>query len=128
MQVSKRILIIGSGSIAKKHIQILNKHWPSFEIAIYKKGNISGAWMPTVVFSEQSNIKRDIILKAFKSKNIDARVFFWPLSSFPMFKTNNKNVNSWSISERSINLPSYHDIKNKDLDNVIDVVKDLIKK
>ena len=41
MQVSKRILIIGSGSIAKKHIQILKKYWPSFEIAIYKKGNIS---------------------------------------------------------------------------------------
>lgn len=120
--------------IVKKKRFILNYYksklldYKDIKMNYDKKGNFSGAWMPTVVFSKQSNVKRNIILKAFKSKNIDARVFFWPLSSFPMFKNNKKNVNSWSISERSINLPSYHDIKNKDLDNVIDVVKSLINK
>lgn len=120
--------------IVKKKRNILNYYksklldYEELKMNYDKKGNISGAWMPTVVFSKKSNVKRNVILKAFKNNNIDARVFFWPLSSFPMFENNEKNVNSWSISERSINLPSYHDIKNKDLDNVIKVVKKLIKK
>ena len=38
MKDSKRILIIGFGSIARKHVRILNQNWPSFEIGIYKKG------------------------------------------------------------------------------------------
>ena len=40
MNYSKRILIIGFGSIARKHIRILNKYWPDFEIAIYKEGKL----------------------------------------------------------------------------------------
>ena len=93
-----------------------------------KKNNTSGAWMPTVVFSKKIKIKRKTILNAFKEKNIDARVFFWPLSSFPMFKSQQNNLNSWSIAERAINLPSYHDIKRKELDVVIEVIKTLIEK
>ena len=84
--------------------------------------------MPTVVFSKKIKIKRKTILNAFKEKNIDARVFFWPLSSFPMFKSQQNNLNSWSIAERAINLPSYHDIKRKELDVVIKVIKTLIEK
>jgi len=93
-----------------------------------KKNNTSGAWMPTVVFSKKIKIKRKTILNAFKEKNIDARVFFWPLSTFPMFKSQQNNFNSWSIAERAINLPSYHDIKRKELDVVIKVIKTLIEK
>ena len=43
MEYSKRILIIGFGSIARKHIRILHKYWPSFEIAIYKEGKLSNS-------------------------------------------------------------------------------------
>ena len=38
MNDAKRVLIVGFGSIARKHIRTLNKNWPSFEIGIYKKG------------------------------------------------------------------------------------------
>ncbi len=40
MNDSKRIIISGFGSIAKKHIRILKKFWPSIEIAIFKQGEI----------------------------------------------------------------------------------------
>ena len=92
------------------------------------KGNVSGAWMPTVVFNQNSKIRRNKILEAFKKENIDARVFFWPLSSLPMFKSKRSNINAWSISERAINLPSYYEITNKQMDLVIKVIKSLIQK
>jgi len=92
-----------------------------------RAGVINGAWMPTAVFTEPSKITRDILLKAFLDKRIDARVFFWPLSSLPMFQTNNNNKNAYSIASRAINLPSYVDMTNEQINEVIDVIKSLLK-
>jgi perosamine synthetase len=82
------------------------------------EGVENGAWMPTVVFSEQSYVTREKLLCAFESENIDARVFFWPLSSLRMFNPVQVNINSWSLPNRAINLPSYHDISNQDIKRV----------
>lgn len=48
-------------------------------------GTINGAWMPTVVFAPETGITREKLQNAFAAENVDARVFFWPLSSLPMF-------------------------------------------
>tara|TARA_B110000008_G_scaffold61680_1_gene61480 strand:+ start:16853 stop:17965 length:1113 start_codon:yes stop_codon:yes gene_type:complete len=87
---------------------------------------INGAWMPTVLFSEESGIKRELLQKYFHKNNIDARVFFWPLSSLPMFKSIPGNTNSYSIPNRAINLPSYHDMIESDLIRVVQCIKDII--
>ena len=68
------------------------------------------------------------ILKKFKEKNIDGRVFFSPLSSLSMFSPKKLNFNSWSIPNRSINLPSYHDISTDEMDRVIEVLLTLMLK
>jgi perosamine synthetase len=88
------------------------------------EGTVNGAWMPTVVFSEESKVTREKLQVAFASKNIDARVFFWPLSKFAMFEIfeQKNNVNSLNIPQRSINLPSYHDISMDDIDRVSSVI------
>ena len=83
------------------------------------EGTVNGGWMPTVVFSPESGITREKLQALFKKENVDARVFFWPLSSLPMFEDNEVNVNSWNIPTRAINLPSYHDLSNQDLSSVI---------
>jgi perosamine synthetase len=49
-------------------------------------------------------------MAAFEAENIDARVFFHPLSSLPIFQPVAANVNSQDIPKRAINLPSYHDM------------------
>jgi perosamine synthetase len=89
------------------------------------KGIINGAWMPTVVFDLILGINQEAILRAFTSENIDARVFFWPLSSLPMFEDNKLNLNAWDIPTRAINLPSYNDLTDKDMRRVIAVIKTL---
>jgi len=86
---------------------------------------INGAWMPTVVFASDTGITREKLQAAFVAENADARVFFWPLSGLPMFDSEITNVNSRSIPERAINLPSYHDIETKDLDRVIQAIMGL---
>ena len=85
----------------------------------------NGSWMPTVVFDPESGITREILQNAFKKENVDARVFFWPLSSLDFFNPVFENKNSWSIPNRAINLPSYHDISDQDLKRVLRVLIDL---
>lgn len=87
---------------------------------------VNGYWMPTLVFSPETGITREVLVDAFKAADIDARVFFHPLSSLPMFQSKPENQNSYDIPGRAINLPSYHDMTNADLDRVIAVIENLI--
>jgi perosamine synthetase len=83
---------------------------------------VNGAWMPTVVFDEEAGVSREKLVAAFAADNIDARVFFYPLSELPMFDAMQRNRHAWSIPERAINLPSYHDMTTGDQDRVLDVL------
>lgn len=101
---------------------------PGISINNETLGTENGAWMPNIVFMPETAITREMLQESFASQNIDARVFFWPLSSLPMFKPVKGNLNAWDIPSRSINLPSYHDIQEKDLHRVIDTVTQLYYK
>lgn len=82
----------------------------------------NGAWMPTVVFDRSLAVTREELQQAFTAENIDARVFFWPLSSLPMFEPRPENVVSWDLPTRSINLPSFHDMTANELNRVADTL------
>lgn len=85
-------------------------------------GTILGAWMPTVVFGKETRVGRDQLLAAFAAENIDARVFFHPLSGLPMFEKCPDNVHAWDIPNRAINLPSFNDITDTEMDRVVAVI------
>ena len=85
---------------------------------------INGAWMPTIVFDKLTGVTREKLQSIFKSENIDARVFFHPLSSLSMFEDKEININSWNIPLRSINIPSYHDLSNQDIKRVAQEIVD----
>ena len=88
------------------------------------EGTINGAWMPTIIFEKQTGVTREQLQSLFKSRNIDARVFFHPLSSLSMFEDKEININSWNIPLRSINIPSYHDLSNQDIKRVAQEIVD----
>lgn len=96
---------------------------PGAQVNPEPEGTINGAWMPTVVFEAESGVTRESLQRAFHAENIDARVFFWPLSSLPMFTARRENVIAYSLPERAINLPSYHDLSPADQGRVIAVVR-----
>ena len=87
---------------------------------------VNVVWMPTVVFSGKCKTTREILQQKFNENNIDARVFFWPLSSLPMFEPVLENKNSYSIPGRAINLPSYHDMSDQDLSRVVSCLQEVI--
>lgn len=89
-------------------------------------GTVNGAWMPTAVFDPNTGITREALQDAFAQVNIDARVFFWPLSSLTMFESQPHNRVAYDIPERAINLPSYDELTESELERVVNVLKQVI--
>jgi len=92
----------------------------------------SGAWMPNFVFDRETGLDRARLVEAFKAADIDARVFFYPLSATPPFAERHgdarrRNVNAWDIPERAINLPSFHDMTDDHFDRVFGVIDALMQ-
>jgi perosamine synthetase len=87
-------------------------------------GTVNGAWMPTVVFDVEIGVTTEKIQHIFAENNIDARVFFHPLSGMPMFEEKPQNRLAYDIPKRAINLPSYHEISIDEQDRVISIVRD----
>ncbi len=96
---------------------------PGVAMNLEPAGTTNGAWMPTAVFDEGTGVTREALQAAFKTENIDARVFFHPLSSLPMFRCRPENKNAWQIPGRAINLPSFHEITAIEQDRVTAVVR-----
>jgi perosamine synthetase len=90
-------------------------------------GTVNGAWMPTLVFAPETGVTRELLQVAFAEENIDARVFFHPLSSLPMFTPCAHNRLAWDIPGRAINLPSYHDMTDEEQQRVAAVVRSALR-
>jgi perosamine synthetase len=91
------------------------------------EGIVIGAWMPTAVFSAETGLTCEILQKELAAQQIDARVFFSPLSSLPMFDDRKENKFSWAIPERAINLPSYHDLTQEQQDVIVNIIIQRLK-
>lgn len=102
------------------------KAYQSISLNPENAGTVNGAWMPTAVFDRDMGITREMLQQAFSAANIDARVFFHPLTSLPMFSEKRDNRHAWDIPERAINLPSYHDMTEDEISRVTDVIVGLI--
>ena len=88
---------------------------------------VNGAWMPTAVFAPQTGVTRERLQAAFSAENIDARVFFHPLSSLPMFAPRAGGRLAADISRRAINLPSFHDMSDDEQQRVVGVIRSLLR-
>ena len=73
-----------------------------------------------------SNI--DEFFKYGKSKGVDFRPFFVPLSSLPFFEKNKSNVNSYKLFQNGINLPSFHDMTFDDCKDVSEIIVSFINR
>jgi perosamine synthetase len=85
-------------------------------------GTVNGYWMPTFVVQSNLNFNRSNLLKEFSKNNIDGRVFFWPLSSLPMFTESRQNKYAYTLAKNGVNLPSYFGITDDDILFVSEIV------
>lgn len=101
--------------------------WEGVSVNPEDSNTVIGAWMPTVVFDKAMGITRERLQAVFAEENVDARVFFHPLSSLPMFEDVRENRHAWDIPDRAINLPSYHDMTVADQDRIIGTIHRLVR-
>lgn len=80
-------------------------------------------WMINCVF--QSNIELGAAIKMFNEAGIDARPFFWPLSMQKPYTKYHRDqlINSRLLQNRSINVPNYFDMTEKDISLVVKTLK-----
>ena len=79
--------------------------------------------MVNVVFSEELGITRDLMIEQFSENNIDARVFFWPLSDLEFINCKTNNSIAKSLPGRAVNIPCFHDITEQEQFRVINIIK-----
>lgn len=84
---------------------------------------VNGFWMPTIVADEDAPFDRARLLATLTAENIDGRVFFWPLSTLPMFEAKPDHIVANRVHARAINLPSYHDLTESEVARVCRVVR-----
>lgn len=89
-------------------------------------GTAIGAWMPNLLCAAETGVTSEQLQQAFSADNIDARVFFHPLASLPMFGSKPGAKNSVDIAHRSINLPSYHDMTDEEQQRVALLVREVL--
>lgn len=85
-------------------------------------------WMPTVVFDKSLNVNRYDLMNYLKERGVDSRPFFYPLSSLPMFEEKRENKVSYDIYERAVNLPSHHELKFLQVQQVVGEIKNYLSK
>lgn len=94
---------------------------PGIRMNPQPQGCINGSWMPTVV-AEPGKSSRERLLACMQSDAIDGRVFFWPLSTLPIFGGGHGTPHARDIASRAINLPSHHDLTAEEAERVIAAV------
>jgi perosamine synthetase len=90
-------------------------------------GTTNSYWMPTIVVDEGVVFDREQLLEVFRDNDIDGRVFFWPLTSLTIFD-GRPNPVAQSIYRRALNLPSYHDLADQDLERVATLIRRHMKR
>lgn len=88
------------------------------------QGTRNGYWMPCIVIDAGVPFNREQLLESFKTDHIDGRVFFWPLSMLPMFSPRPENLISYGLYPRAVNLPTYPDLTDQQMDRVVAHIRD----
>jgi perosamine synthetase len=109
-------------AILRRYKQLLAPY-PRIAMNPEPDGTVNGAWMPTAVFAPETGVTRERLQAAFAAESIDARVFFHPLTSLPMFGSQAGAPRAADIAARAINLPSFHDMTDDEQQRVVDVIR-----
>ncbi len=93
-------------------------------------GTKNSYWMVTAVIDEGFDLPKVRLMESFAAQGIDARPFFYPLSSLPAYgflggegKWLRKNPIAYRLSPQAINLPSALNITREDVVRVCNSLK-----
>lgn len=84
-------------------------------------------WMVTIVWDKKYKISKEKMIKELGKYNIQARPFFYPLSSLPAINCKADTPISFDISKRAINLPCGLNITQDDIEYICKILKKILK-
>lgn len=92
------------------------------------EGTLNSFWMTTIVWDRSRGTSRDELVARMREQEIDARVFFHPVSSFPMVREKRfPNPVTDSLVGCGLNLPCYHDLEDEGLERVCSIVEEVFR-
>lgn len=99
------------------------KDYPEFYLSTERPGARNIFWMSSMVLNEDAKIDREAFRAKLKEKMVDTRPFFYPMSSLPVFSSQEKeNPVAYSIANRGINLPSGHNLREDDINYIAESI------
>ena len=98
------------------------------QLKVFKPDNkdiICSYWMVTVIFN---NIQlKEKIRKSLSDNMVETRPLFIPAHRMVMYRSNEAFPNADMISERGINLPSFPQLQNSEIDLICLIIKNVIE-
>jgi len=105
------------------------KTFPGVRLNLEPVGTRNQFWMTTLVWDERYNVTKESVISQLASNGVDARPFFYPLSTLPAYEGRgpvagfaSKTIAS-GICARGINLPSPMNISADDIQRVVSTTK-----
>lgn len=118
-EIGKRQLIVEAYQKALENIPGI-KCWKKQENT---KGNY--IYFPIIIEEEEYGLSRDQLFELLKKHNINARKYFYPLTSeFKCYKKYNGNTPiAYNLSQKVLTLPLYSDLKIDEVLKICDIIK-----
>ena len=95
------------------------------------KLNHQSSWATTVYWviclerKSYNESKRDALMKILKTKNIDTRPYFYPVSDMPMYDDTDTPI-THNVHQRGLNLPSYFDLTKEQVSLICNIIKKIL--
>lgn len=82
-------------------------------------------WMYSVLVEDGCGRSRDEVMEALATYGIETRPFFYPMHTMPVYahRTTGNLLVSESVSAKGINLPTYYDLSQQDVEFIATVLK-----
>lgn len=96
--------------------------WNDISLNPQQSDTLNSYWMPTVVLGRtyQSTVdRRNAWIDACVADGVEARPFFYPVSTMPMYTDASENKVSRDLSASGINLPSNYEMTQADVKYVV---------
>ena len=119
--------------IKRKHYEFYKKELSDLDVQFNAEPSnvFNGVWITGMVIDKKYNIDKHKFIDKLQSVGIPSRPFFYPLSSIPAYnqekKYKNKNINSYDISSRGVNLPGAANLTEQDLQDVCNGVRKVLE-
>jgi perosamine synthetase len=112
-------------AIYERYNKTLNAS-PFFRNIPLPQGAKAVNWLQSPVLDKNSGLDRDDLLRQLKTKGIDSRPFFYPISCMPAFsRFGFHDARSHDMAAHGFNLPTYIQLQDEEVDEIAQAVVDI---